>query len=190
MAPLSAARAALLGALLWAATPATPGVAATAPATEQQVKAVFVFNFSHFVQWPADTFTSANAPFVIGVLGSEALAAQLDEAVRGERVDQHPMQVRRFASIEEIGNCQILFIDRSEGGQLDRILSLLNRRRTLTVSDLDDASRRGVMIQFATRNNRIRLLINVESARAAGLTISSNLLRPAEIVRTDYRAAP
>jgi hypothetical protein len=57
-------------------------------------------------------------------------------------------------------------------------------RGTLTVSDIEDASQRGVMIQLATRNSRIRLLINVESARNAGLTISSNLLRPAQIVRT------
>ncbi len=40
------------------------------------------------------------------------------------------------------------------------------------------------MIQFVTENSRIRLRINVESARAAGLTISSKLLRPAEIVAT------
>jgi len=50
------------------------------------------------------------------------------------------------------------------------------------VAELDDPSQRGVMVQFATENNRIRLRINVESARAAGLTISSKLLRSAEIV--------
>ncbi len=51
-------------------------------------------------------------------------------------------------------------------------------------TELDGASERGVMIQFTTENNRIRLRINVESARASGLTISSKLLRPAEIVGT------
>ncbi len=40
------------------------------------------------------------------------------------------------------------------------------------------------MIQFAMENNRIRLRINVDAARAAGLTVSSKLLRPAEIVGT------
>jgi len=42
-------------------------------------------------------------------------------------------------------------------------------------------------MQFATENSRIRLRINVESARAAGLTISSKLLRPAEIVGAEVR---
>jgi hypothetical protein len=108
----------------------------------------------------------------------------LDEAVRGEQIDQHPLQVRRFRSVGEIGECQILYIDSSESGQLPQILAALEHRNTLTVSDLDGSSQRGVMIQFVTENNRIRLRINVESARAAGLTISSKLLRTAEIVTT------
>ncbi len=52
------------------------------------------------------------------------------------------------------------------------------------MSDLDGSSQRGVMVQFTTDNNRIRLRINVESARASGLTISSKLLRSADIVGT------
>jgi hypothetical protein len=155
-----------------------------ATATEDQLKAVFLFNFSHFVAWPAETFSSPTEPFVIGVLGSEALASQLEAAVQGEQVGTHPLQVRRFASVEELGDCEILFIGQSEAPRLDSVLQRIAARGTLTVSDLDNASRRGVMIQFAKENNRIRLLVNVDSAKGAGLTISSNLLRPASIVRT------
>ena len=152
--------------------------------TEYQVKAVFVFNFSHFVEWPPEAFASPSEPFVIGILGNDPFGARLDDAVRGEQIDHRPLLVRRYRNVGEIGNCQILFIDRSEGAQLHQILTALDHRGTLTVSELDDSSQHGVMIQFATENNRIRLRINVESARAAGLTISSQLLRPAQIVST------
>lgn len=152
--------------------------------TEYQVKAVFVYNFSHFVEWPPQAFSAPNGPFVIGVLGGDSFGARLEEAVRGEQVDQHPLVVRRFRNIGELGDCQILYIERSEGAQLQQTLAALGHRSTLTVSDVDGSSERGVMIQFATENNRIRLRINVESARTAGLTISSKLLRPAEIVGT------
>ena len=104
--------------------------------------------------------------------------------MRGELINSHPLVVRRFHHIDEVGNCRILFIDRSEGAQLSHVLAALDHRSTLTVSDVDGASEHGVMVQFVTENNRIRLRINVDSARAAGLTISSNLLRPAEIVST------
>src|SRR5665213_2435025 len=149
---------------------------------EYQVKAAFVFNFSRFVQWPSQAFTAPNDPFIIGVLGDDPFGARLDDTIRGESVDTHPLVVRRFHDIAEVRDCQILFIDRSQGAQLGRIVAALDHRSTLTVSDLDGASNAGVMIQFATENNRVRLRINPNSARAAGLTISSNLLRLAELV--------
>jgi hypothetical protein len=155
--------------------------AADAP-TENQVQAVFLFNFSRFVEWPAQAFTAPNDPFVIGIVGDDPFGARLDEAVRNEHINGHPLAVRRFRSIADIENCQILFIDRSEISRLGQILSALDHRSILTVSQADGAAQQGVMIQFATENSRIRLRINVDTARAAGLTISSKLLRPAEIV--------
>ncbi len=152
--------------------------------TEFQVKAVFVFNFATFVQWPPEQQAASNTPFVIGLLGADELAGHLEEAVRGEQVDGHPLQVRRYRSVEEVDDCRILFIGRGHQAQLGRVLGRLDGRRTLTVSDVEDAARNGVMIQLANERNRVRLLINVDAAQAAGLTISSNLLRPAEIVRT------
>lgn len=183
MAPVSAGRALLLAGLLWLGLPAPQALPAAANPTEQQVKAVFVFNFSHFVAWPPESFATTTEPFVIGVLGGDAMAAQLEEAVRGERVEMHPLVVRRLRRIEEARDCRILYIDRSQRGQLRDVLAQLERG-TLTVSDLEGSAQRGVMIQLATENNRIRLLVNIDAARTAGLTISSNLLRPARIIRT------
>jgi YfiR/HmsC-like len=157
--------------------------AADAP-TENQVQAVFLYNFSRFVEWPAQAFAAPSDPFVIGILGSDPFGARLDEAVRNEQINGHPLSVRRFRNVAEVENCQILFVDRSETAHLEQILAALDHRSTLTVSQADGAAQRGVMIQFATENNRIRLRINVDSARASGLTISSKLLRPAEIVST------
>ncbi len=49
---------------------AAGGWAAAAPA-EYQVKAVFLFNFSQFMEWPPDAFPTPDTPFVIGVLGAD-----------------------------------------------------------------------------------------------------------------------
>jgi YfiR/HmsC-like len=162
----------------------TTGLLAADAPTENQVQAVFLYNFSHFVEWPPQAFAGPSDPFVIGILGTDPFGARLDEAIRNEQVNGHPLMVRRFHSVAEVENCQILFVDRSESAHLGQILAALDHRSTLTVSQADGAAQRGVMIQFATENSRIRLRINVESARASGLTISSKLLRPAEIVGT------
>jgi hypothetical protein len=173
----------MLGALLLGgALLASEGWAATGGPSEYQVKAVFLFNFSQFVEWPPGAFADRNTPFIIGVLGQDPFGTNLDEAVRGETVNGRPLVIRRFRSVADIEACHILFIDRTEIPRVDAILAMLNHRSTLTVSDFEGFAQRGVMIRFINEKNRIRLRIDVDSARAAGLTISSKLLRPAQIV--------
>jgi hypothetical protein len=149
---------------------------------EYQVKAVFLFNFAQFVEWPASAFADASSPIVIGVLGEDPFGAYLDETVRGEKVNNRPLEVQRYRRVDEIRACHILFISRSEAGQLEEILVSVKDRSLLVVGDGDDFARRGGMIRLATVQNKIRLIINVEAAKTASLTISSKLLRSAELV--------
>jgi hypothetical protein len=150
--------------------------------SEYQVKAVFLFNFTQFVEWPPGAFPTPEMPFVIGVLGKDPFGSQLDDVVRGETVDKRPLLVERYRNVDEIRNCNILFIGRSEAQELPQILAALRGRSILTVTDADEPRKSGVMIQLVTENNRIRLRIDVGAAKAGNLTISSKLLRPAEIV--------
>ncbi len=161
------------------------GLAAqSSPAPEYRLKAVFLFNFAQFVEWPASAFPEPDSPLVIGVLGEDPFGASLDETVRGETVNDRPLTVRRFRRVEEIGGCHILFVSRPEQGRLGEILDSLKGRSVLTVSDANGFATRGGMIGFVTEENHIRLRVNLEAARAANLTISSKLLRPAQIVST------
>ncbi len=158
------------------------GAALAGPASEYQVKAVFLFNFSQFVSWPAAAFRSADAPLVIGVLGDDPFGGQLDAVVAGERVGGRPLLVRRYRDVSEIKDCQILFIDRSEAQRLRNIVAALRGRSILTVSDIEGASGSGVMIDLVLEGDHVHMRINVAAARASGLALSSQLLRPAQIV--------
>jgi hypothetical protein len=150
---------------------------------EYQVKAVFLFNFTQFVAWPNAAFPSGSAPFVIGVLGHDPFGPVLDDVVRGESVAGRPIVVRRIHDPIEIDGAHILFIDRSaDPGLVDAVSRRLGTRPTLTVTDDGATDVRDPVVQFRNVDNRIRLRINVASAQAAGLVISSKLLRPAEIV--------
>ena len=102
--------------LLWAAGGGGGGLAAqTGPATEYRVKAVFLFNFAQFVDWPADAFADSAAPFVIGVLGSDPFGELLDQTVLGEQLRGRPFEVRRYHTVDEITACHILFIHQPDG---------------------------------------------------------------------------
>ncbi len=171
----------LLGLALLVATSQGAPVPPATPA-EYQLKAVFLFNFAQFVEWPTRAFSGPTTPLVIGVLGEDPFGAYLDELVRGEKIGDRPLVVRRYHRVEDLTDCHILFICRSEARDLDRIIASLKGRSVLTVSDVDTFTRQGGMVRFALEDGRIRLRINVEAAKACGLKISSKILRPGTVV--------
>lgn len=162
----------------------TDATAVPVATREYQLKAVFLFNFAQFVDWPPRTFPDRQAPLVIGVLGDDPFGAVLDQTVLGEQVGQRRLVVRRYRRTDEIDLCHMLFISRSETGRMESILAALKGRSILTVSDAEGFTQAGGMIRFVSEKNRVRLRINLESAKTGGLTLSSKLLRPAEIVAT------
>lgn len=154
------------------------------PDPEHQIEAVFLYHFTQFVTWPSHAFGQAQAPLVVGVLGEDPFGDYLDRVMYGETVNGRPLEVRRYDAADEAASCHILFVGRDEARRLARILPDLQHRPILTVSDAEDFARGGGMIQFVQERGRIRLRINVEAARVAGLSVSSKLLRLADIVTT------
>jgi len=153
--------------------------------SEYQVKAVFLFNFAQFVDWPARAFAKNDAPLVIGILGDDPFGPYLDDLVKGEKVGARPLVVRRVQRPEEIMESHILFVSRSVASNLPRILGQLKGHSILTVSDVDNFNRLGGIVRLATEAGKIRLKISVEAAKAADLTISSKILRPSTIAQED-----
>jgi hypothetical protein len=156
--------------------------APSAPSPEYQVKAVFLFHFAQFVEWPASAFPTAKSPLVIGILGDDPFGNYLDELVKDEAVSGHKITVARYLDAEAAQGCHILFVGRSESSRLGKIIPMLGHGAILTVSDADDFSARGGMVRFVTENGKIRLRINVEVAKSCGLSISSKILRAATLV--------
>lgn len=152
------------------------------PTRENQVKAVFLFNFTQFIEWPSNAFTSHESPFIIGVLGNDPFGNYLEETVKGEKMMNHPLTVQHYKDLRELQRCHLLFIAYSDPQKIREALDALRGRKTLTVSDSDNFAEEGGMIRFFTQDNKIKLQINLTTAKAADLNISSKLLRVSEII--------
>lgn len=147
-----------------------------------QVKAVFLYNFTQFVEWPPPAFPAVDAPWVIGIMGEDPFGAYLKEVIDGEQIHGHPLTVRVFEPGEEVKGCHVLFVNLPHPDQTAHILKKLHGQNILTVSDQADFLEAGGMIRFISVDDKIQFQINPEASSAADLKISSKLLRLAEIV--------
>ena len=150
---------------------------AAPPATEEQVKAVFLFNFASFVEWPESTMPPAGEPFSICTLGEQPFGAALEEACRGENVFGRALSARVVESAAELAACQVAFIGRDHDASIADVLAALKRRGVLTVGETDRFASAGGMIRFRIVQSRVRFEIDSQAAEAAGLRVSSHLMK-------------
>ena len=174
-----------------------PGVhAKSSSPSEYQLKAVFLYNFAKFVEWPAESFADARAPIILGILGKDPFGTIIDQIIKSKTVKDRKLVIRRFEKIkdleascmgkgEEEEFCHILFISSSEEEHLAKILEILNASSVLTVGEMEQFTQRGGIINFTVREGKIRFEINVDAAEQAELKISSKLLKLAKIVRDE-----
>jgi hypothetical protein len=156
--------------------------AGAAGSFEYQVKAVFLLHFAQFVDWPDSAFADARSPLTVCVLGEDPFDGMLDETLRGETVGDRHFQIQRLKSVDGTAACHILFISTSEAARLRQDLAALRGHSVLTVGEGDDFGRSGGIIAFALVEDKVRLQINPDAAKAANLKLSSKLLQAAQIV--------
>jgi YfiR/HmsC-like len=154
----------------------TPALAQTE--REANLKAVFIYNFTRYIDW--DTSNVEN-DFVIGIIGSTAVTGPLNEIAKTSTVRNKKIIIRRFSNPDEITPCNILFISANSTFPLSSVLAKLNRG-TLSVTEEAGFAEQGAAFNFVVVNDKLKFEANVKSINAAGLKASSQLLKLAIIV--------
>jgi hypothetical protein len=149
-------------------------------ASEASVKAAYLFKFLGYVDWPTAAFASAQAPVVIGVLGAEAIAGELQSLVAGKHVNERPVLVRKLEADDALDGLHVLFV--AKMADLPRQLERTRGAPILVVTDGPRSLEAGSMLNLIPVDGRIRFEASPVAAEHAGLKLGARLLSVAERV--------
>ena len=137
---------------------------------EYQVKAVYLFNFAKFIEWPAE---APPGPITICVASQNPFGDVLEETLRGEMVNGRPLAMRVIPGPEP--GCHVVFVP--QGAATTTYLRAVEGSPTLTVGETPDFLSQGGIISFILEGGKVRFQIDSKAAERADLRISSHLLR-------------
>ncbi len=178
---VSNVRSTLAAALLFLAT---AGAAfAGGMSREYEIKAAYLYNFINYIQWSEQGLPASVQTITIGVVGESPFGPAL-VPLNGKQIKGRTITVKAVSKPEDLQKCQIVFISPSEKQRFPEILESLKDSKILTVSEIDGFAERGGIINFISERNKVRFEINPEAARSKGLTISSELLKLAKLVKS------
>jgi hypothetical protein len=172
---------AVLGRLTTAAllsVASAPAVAQAPPPAPQEyeVKAAYLLNFTRYVEWPAETFASADAPIVIGVLGRNPFGPVLAQTLEGRASQGRRIELRELESVTDAADCQVVFVAREEHRLNQDLIERLTRPGLVTIGEGETFVRRGGVLSFVLVNQTVRFAVNLTAGERAGVRISSRML--------------
>ncbi len=139
---------------------------------ESRVKALFIYGFTKYVDWP-DQHRFEN--FKIAILGEDSLLYdELKKIANTKTFSGKPFKILSFKSISEITNCQILYVNRKSAFDIEQVLRAIQDKKTLLVSE--EYTFNTSMINFITIDNIQRFEVNVSKITNEGLAISKELV--------------
>ncbi len=149
---------------------------------ESDVKAAYIINIIKFIDWHT-AGKNGDKTVKIGLAGSDPICEVLEKIsknkIAGFSITTHRIDGAAAGSSE----CQLIFIGRSENKRLSEILKQLKGSPALTVSDIPDFAERGGIMGFFIEKNRVKIEINLNEAKRAGLKLGAKLLEVARLIK-------
>jgi hypothetical protein len=154
-----------------------------AQASEAELKAAWMYNFSQHVEWPAAAFKDERAPMIVSILGQHPLEEALSKVVRGKTAQGRSIEIRRAALPAELKGAHLVFLPDSEKERLEAAVAVLKGSPALLVTETEGSVRRGATLNFFMDESRVRFEASVDNATRAGLSISTKLLKFARLAK-------
>lgn len=143
-----------------------------ANAQKEKFKALFIYNFTKNVEWPAQV---KNNQFVIGVIGSSEMSAELQTIAQTQKVGNMSIKVVNCSSPGELEYCHLVYLSSNRTAQLPDLLSKLSGKETLVITDGKNLATRGSGISFILDGEKLKFEICRRNIEKHGLKSSSAL---------------
>jgi uncharacterized protein DUF4154 len=140
--------------------------------TNSKYKAVFIYNFTKYIEWPK---TYREGVFVVGVVGDSPLYTELIKMAKTKKVANQSIQIVKYRSTSEIKKCHILYVSKNNSREVPTLIKKVKTNSTLIVTEQDGMVDKGAGINFIVKNNRLKFELNKKNVEKYKLKISSNL---------------
>ena len=150
-------------------------------ASEDQVKAAYLFNFAKLAEWPRQFTLDGTSPLVIGVSGgNDDFLDVLKAIVGGKIIGTHLVVVKAVGSEKDMKSCRIVFFRASESRHTQIAIEGLEQAGVLLVGEDESFLGKGGMINLVRERGSIRFEVNSDALDRSEIHFSSKILAMAK----------
>lgn len=153
--------------------------ASSSQAQVHRYHSLFLYNFTKYIQWPANY---QQGDFVIGVLGDSPIQEHLENIADNKTAGSQKFVIKKFDSPEQVTQCHMLYLPDSESKHIDDLKAKLQGKSTLIITERNGMAEKGSNINFILVDGKVKFEMNKKETDDANLKVSTELSRLAIII--------
>lgn len=148
-------------------------------AQKEKYHSIFIYNFTKYIKWPDNSDAGS---FVIGVLGNSPIQKDLSALALNKQVNGKKIEIKEFNSIDDAGDCQILYVSPDESSKISEILAATRDENVLIIANAPGMIQKGAAINFIEVDGKIKFELNQQNVESKGLKVAGSLVSLAILV--------
>lgn len=141
-------------------------------AQEEKFKALFIYNFTKYIEWPPEM---GGNDFLIAVLGDREILNHLNEIASKMKVGSKNIRLSYYNSVEEVPYCQIVIVGSNHTNEIPIYAKKAKGMKVLIIGDKEKAYQKGACINFIKKNGNLNYEISKSNMEAQELKYVSTL---------------
>lgn len=140
--------------------------------TTAKMRALYVYQFTKYIEWPAST---KQGNFVVGVLGNTHVYQELVNTTANKKVGTQSLEIILYNNLAAVEKCQILLVSKENSDNIKDIVNKIKQHHTLVVTERAGLAKQGAAISFIVQENKQKFELSKTNAEKNELRISANL---------------
>lgn len=142
-------------------------------AQDEKFKALFMYNFTKYLEWPA---SKQSGDFIIGVYGNSPIISELNIIAQKRKVGAQPIVVKRVTEIDQFMDCNIVYVPTNKSAKVSEITEQCAKKGVVLITDKPGLAQTHSGINYIKIDGKQNFEINKRLLENQGIKVNSVLL--------------
>lgn len=150
-----------------------------AKAQDEKFKALFMYNFTKYIEYPA---SKQAGNFVIAVIGDSPIIGELQTIAERKTVGQQKIEVKKISASDDVTKCHIVFVPDSKSSDAATIAGKLTGKGVVLITDKPGLGKSVAGINYVSNAGKQSFEVNQSHLKEHGVNVASTLLTLGKVV--------
>lgn len=150
----------------------------SAEMNETTVKALFVYNFTKYLEWEA----IPGNKFVIGIYDQFEIAQELILSCKNKLANKLPIEIKIIKKTADVKSCHVLYIPQKHNDLFEAIKTEAAKNKVVLITEVPGMCSKGSCLNIIRKDKKLGFEINETELKQCGIKIYEQLTNLATTV--------